>query len=199
MKYKFILASSSPRRISMLQDLGIKFEVIVPNIYEVQHEQEDPKDFVLRLSKEKALDVLSKINEKATVLAADTIVILGKTILGKPGSEDEAKQMLEMLSGNIHKVATGFSIINETGTVLHQEAVFTDVKFKNLAPNEIEGYIKTGEPMDKAGAYGIQGIGSFMVEEIRGSFTNVIGLPVSHVVDILSELNLLRLFQKNGN
>jgi septum formation protein len=82
---------------------------------------------------------------------------------------------------------------------LHQEAVFTDVKFKNLAPNEIEGYIKTGEPMDKAGAYGIQGIGSFMIEEIRGSFTNVIGLPVSHVVDILSELNLLRLFQKNGN
>ena len=183
----------------MFQDLGIKFEVIVPNIYEVQQKQEDPKDFVLRLSKEKAINVCNKLDEKAIILAADTIVILGKTILGKPGSEDEAKQMLEMLSGNTHKVATGFSIINETGTVLHQEAVFTDVKFKNLAPNEIEGYIKTGEPMDKAGAYGIQGIGSFMIEEIRGSFTNVIGLPVSHVVDILSELNLLRLFQKNGN
>ena len=180
----------------MLQNLGIKFEVIVPNIYEVQQKQEDPKDFVLRLSKEKAINVCNKLDEKAIILAADTIVILGKTILGKPGSEDEAKQMLEMLSGNIHKVATGFSIINETGTVLHQEAVFTNVKFKNLAPNEIEGYIKTGEPMDKAGAYGIQGIGSFMVEEINGSFTNVIGLPTSRVVDVLSELNL---FKQNGN
>jgi septum formation protein len=183
----------------MLQNLGINFEVMVPEIDEVQHEKESPEDFVLRLSKQKAAYVCNKINEKAFILAADTVVILGQTILGKPGSENEAKQMLEMLSGNTHKVATGYSLLNETGAVLHQEVVFTDVKFKSLAPHEIEGYIKTGEPMDKAGAYGIQGTGSFMVEEIRGSFTNVVGLPLSAIVDTLSELNLLDLFGEHGN
>ena len=199
MKYKFILASSSPRRIGMLQDLGIKFEVIAPQVDETHLENESPKDFVLRLSGEKAADVCNKLNEKAIILAADTIVILGKTILGKPGSVDEAEEMLNMLSGNTHRVATGFSLLNETGVLLHQEAVFTDVKFKSLAQHEIEGYIESGESMDKAGAYGIQGIGSFMVEEISGSFTNVIGLPISRVVDVLSKLNLLKLFKQNGN
>ncbi|NIT13691.1 MAG: septum formation inhibitor Maf, partial [Candidatus Dadabacteria bacterium] len=89
--------------------------------------------------------------------------------------------------------------MDETGVVLHSEAVFTDVKFKSLAPDEIEGYIKTGEPMDKAGAYAIQGRGSFMVEEINGSFTNVVGLPLSRVVDVLAGLKILELFSKNGN
>ena len=174
----------------MLADLGIKFEVIAPDIDETLMEGESPEDFVLRLSKEKAINVSNNINEKAVILAADTIVILGKTILGKPESEDQARQMLEMLSGNTHKVATGFSILNGSAEVLHTEAVFTDVRFKNLAAHEVEGYIKTGEPMDKAGAYAIQGTGSFMVEEISGSFTNVVGLPVSRVVDILSKLEL---------
>ncbi len=183
----------------MLGDLGINFEVIAPDINESPLESEPPEDFVLRLSKEKADYVCSKVSEKAVILAADTVVILGKIILGKPLDEIDAKRMLEMLSGNTHKVATGFTLMDQDCAVLHSEAVFTEVTFKNLAPGEIDGYIKTGEPMDKAGAYAIQGTGSFMVEEINGSFTNVVGLPLSRVVEILSNLGLLKLFSKNGN
>ncbi len=183
----------------MIGDLGIKFEEIAPDIDESLLDGELPEEFVLRLSREKADYVSSKVNEKAVILAADTIVILGEIILGKPLDENDAKRMLEMLSENTHKVATGFTIMDQNGAVLHSEAVYTEVTFKSLAPYEIDGYIKTGEPMDKAGAYAIQGTGSFMVEEINGSFTNVVGLPLSRVVDILSNLGLLKLFSENGN
>lgn len=199
MSGKFILASSSPRRIGMIRDLGIEFEVIIPQVDEIHPEGELPGELVVRLSVEKAADVASRIEEKAVILAADTVVILGDTILGKPVDEADAMNMLKILSANTHRVATGFAILNERAGVLHTEAVFTDVTFKNLERSEIEGYIKTGEPMDKAGSYAIQGKGSFMVKEINGSFTNVVGLPLDRVVDVLSSHNLLELFKRNGN
>ncbi len=199
MSVKFILASSSPRRIGMIRELGIEFEVIVPRVDEIHPACELPAELVVRLSLEKAVDVASQIEKKAVILAADTVVILGDTILGKPVDEADAMKMLQMLSANTHRVATGFAILNERTEVLHTEAVFTDVTFKSLERAEIEGYIKTGEPMDKAGAYAIQGKGSFMVKEINGSFTNVVGLPLDRVVDVLSAHNLLELFKRNGN
>ena len=199
MKSKLILASSSPRRIEMLNKLGIEFDVIYPDVDETLRNGESPEELVLRLSKEKAENVSSEIDDKAVILAADTVVVLGDAILGKPGSEDEAGQMLGMLSGKTHMVTTGFTLMDESCAELHSEAVFTEVKFKRLAAEEIDGYIKTGEPIDKAGAYAIQGKGSFMVEEINGSFTNVVGLPLSRVVDVLSQKGLLKLFSKDGN
>ncbi|MGH7791103.1 MAG: Maf family protein, partial [Thermodesulfobacteriota bacterium] len=117
----------------------------------------------------------------------------------KPRDKEEAKSMLRKISGREHKVITGFSIVKAKTEVLHMEYLESRVKIKALAAWEIEGYIKTGEPMDKAGAYGAQGIGAFMVEEIQGSFTNVVGLPLAQLVDALTKLGILRLFSADGN
>ncbi|MBI2487759.1 MAG: septum formation inhibitor Maf [Deltaproteobacteria bacterium] len=199
MPSRIILASSSPRRKELLKMLGIEFEVIPSLVDEVHFHAESPEDFALRASTEKALAVARDLKEDSVVIGADTIVVVDGEILGKPRDKEEAKSMLGKISGKEHKVITGFSIVKPKTEILHREYSESRVKIKALAPWEIEGYIKTLEPMDKAGAYGVQGIGAFMVEEIRGSYTNVVGLPLSQLVDALTRLGILRLFSEDGN
>ncbi len=194
-----ILASSSPRRKELLGRLGIEFEVIPSFIDEVHHAGESPEDFALRVSSDKALHVAACLNGDYVVVGADTIVVINGEILGKPRDAEEAKSMLEKISGRDHRVITGFSIVKPKDQILHREYVESRVKIKTLAPWEIEGYIKTLEPMDKAGAYGAQGIGAFMIEQIQGSYTNVVGLPLSQMVDVLTGLGILKLFSEDGN
>jgi septum formation protein len=199
MPLKIVLASSSPRRKELLRKLGIGFYVIPSLMDEIPLKGESPEGFALRVSMEKALSVAGRLDEDCVVIGADTIVVIDGEILGKPRDEGEAKSMLERISGREHRVITAFSIVRPKGEILHSETVESRVKIKALAPWEIEGYIKTGEPMDKAGAYGAQGIGAFMIEEIHGSYTNVVGLPLSQLVDVLTKLGILRLFSEDGN
>ncbi|MEK6224383.1 MAG: Maf family protein [Thermodesulfobacteriales bacterium] len=198
MKNRIILASSSPRRKELLENVGIKFEVISPLSDESILDYENPKDYVIRLAEEKALSVAQLQGDKSFIIGSDTIVLVDDDILGKPFNEEEAAKMLQRISGRTHSVLTAFSIVQPQDKVLHSEVVETMVRVKTLEPGEIEGYIKTGEPMDKAGAYGIQGIGAFMIKGIEGSYTNVVGLPLVEVLEALNKLGALRLFCGDG-
>ena len=191
MGYKIILASSSPRRKELLAALGLAFEVIHPSSGETVSGNETPEDFVLRVSAEKAASVSGRLGDGVIVIGADTIVVVDGEILGKPGDSKEASSMLRKLSGKEHRVYTAFSIVRPKNEILHSEIVDTRVRVKPLAASEIEGYIKTGEPMDKAGAYGIQGIGSFMVSGIEGSYSNVVGLPADELLAALKKLGIV--------
>lgn len=192
-----ILASSSPRRKELLEQLGIRFKILPSYIDEVPLKGESPKDFALRVSAEKALSVAGNLDDDCVVIGADTIVAVGREILGKPKNEEEAKTMLTKISGREHTVITAFSIVKPKAEILHRELVKTRVLIKTLTPEEIKSYVETGEPMDKAGAYGAQGVGAFMIREIHGSYTNVVGLPLSQLVDALADLGVLRLFSEN--
>jgi septum formation protein len=191
MNYRIILASSSPRRRELLRNLGFAFDVIQPSADETVSENETPEDFALRVSVEKAWSVSRSLGEGAVVIGADTIVVVDGEMLGKPEDPEEASSMLRKLSGKEHHVYTAFSIVRPKDEILHSEIVDTSVRVKTLAASEIEGYIKTGEPMDKAGAYGIQGIGSFMVRGIEGSYSNVVGLPVEELLAALKKLGIV--------
>ena len=198
MNNKIILASSSPRRKELLESVGIEFEVIEPTSDESLQGKETPDEYVLRLSTEKALSVSSNIEDDILVIGADTIVVVDYEILGKPKDEEDAKSMLNKLSGKTHHVLTAFSIVKAQHEILHKHVVGTEVTVKTLEPDEIQGYIKTTEPMDKAGAYGIQGVGAFMIKGIKGSYTNVVGLPLVEVTEALNKLGALRLFSGDG-
>jgi septum formation protein len=175
--------------------VGIAFEVIPSQIEEDEVPGETPREHVLRLSRAKAIAVGSNEVEDCWVLGADTIVCIDGEILGKPGSEKEAWGMLRKLSGREHKVVTGFFVYNPERGRSVEDAVESLVHVKELCDREIEGYIRTGEPFDKAGGYAVQGIGMFMVERIIGSHTNVIGLPVCEVVSVLRELEAIRFLE----
>lgn len=191
MSYRIVLASSSPRRRELLSSLGIGFDVIHPSSDEALSGSETPRDFALRVSAEKALSVSALLGKGEIVIGADTIVVVDGEILGKPGDREEASSMLRKLSGKEHLVYTAFSIVGPENEILHSEIVGTRVRVKSLAASEIEGYIKTGEPMDKAGAYGIQGLGSFIVTGIEGSYSNVVGLPVEELLAALKKLGIV--------
>jgi septum formation protein len=191
-----ILASSSPRRREFLKQLGIPFKIVVPRVDEQPEKGEEPGHFAWRLAVDKALDVASRFPGKSIVIAADTIVVLGKTILGKPKDAADAQRMLKMLSGREHEVITGVCVMS--GKKKKSFVTSTDVVFKKLTKQEIDFYIASGEPMDKAGAYAIQGIGSFLVREIRGSYTNVVGLPVAELLDVLETAFKVPLFGKTS-
>lgn len=195
---RLILASSSPRRKELLHSVGVQFEIISPSSDESLINQENPKEYALRLATEKALSVSQSFEESCLVIGADTIVLVDSEILGKPSDDKEAYSMLEKISGRTHSVLTAFSIVKPRDTVLHIQVVETRVVVKTLEPWEIQGYIKTLEPMDKAGAYGIQGVGAFMVKEISGSYTNVVGLPLVEVLEALKKLGATGLFSING-
>lgn len=199
MPYKLILASSSPRRVELLRSAGLSFEVINPSSEEALLENEPPAAFASRVSFEKAASVSSRLDDGYIVIGADTIVVVDGLVLGKPSGESEAAHMLQMLSGREHCVMTAFSIVKPKSELLHAEIVETRVRVKRLAASEIEGYIKTGEPMDKAGAYGIQGVGSFIVEGITGSYTNVVGLPIPELLGALSGLGITGLIGSDGS
>ncbi len=178
MEEKIILASGSPRRRQLLDQIGIKYEVIPADINEII-EDERPEDVVLSLSKQKALYV-ANLNPGRIVLAADTIVVYDGEIMGKPTDKADAISMLSMLSGRVHKVYTGVTIIGR-----HKELdSFYEMTEVYMAENDrqtIEEYVATGEPMDKAGAYGIQDRGAILVKKINGDYYNVVGLPINGV------------------
>jgi len=179
-----ILASGSPRRRRFLTDLGLTFTVVVPDIEEKAEPGESPADFVWRLALHKAADVA--IHHPASwILAADTVVVLDNEILGKPADAADAVRMLLRLSGRTHRVLTGFCLRHARENRTIQGAATTDVLFAPFGRHEAEAYAATGEPLDKAGAYGIQGKGGFLVQRIDGSYSNVVGLPLAEVVEAM--------------
>ena len=187
-----ILASASPRRYELLRQVGLNFDVIPSRIEEDYVKGESPRKHVLRLADAKALDVGNQHPDR-WVVAADTIVYSDHSILGKPRSREEAKKMLRRLSGKEHQVLTGFSVQHLQKGKGDREAVQTAVKVKKLTQSEMEWYIRTSEPFDKAGGYAIQGVGSFMIESIKGSYTNVVGLPVCELIQMLCRLGALTI------
>lgn len=177
-----------------MKQLGLQFEVIPSEAEECIRNGEDAIAHVLRLAEEKAFDVGNKTKD-SWIIAADTIVLVGGEILGKPAQEQRAYQMLMKLSGKEHRVITGFCIFNTNTRKSITEYVETRVTIKDLSDEDIRGYIRTKEPFDKAGAYAIQGIGAFMVKEINGSYTNVVGLPICELIEALSRLGAVKLFE----
>jgi len=192
MKSRFILASKSPRRYELLKQVGLDFDVIPSGIEEDYIKGESPRKHVLRLAEAKALDVGNQYPDR-WVIAADTIVYVDHSVLGKPKDREEAKKMLRRLSGREHRVLTGFSVHNLEEGKGDRETVQTAVKVKRLTQPEMDWYMKTGEPFDKAGGYAIQGIGSFMIESIKGSYTNVVGLPICELIQMLSRLEAITI------
>lgn len=188
-----ILASSSPRRIEILKTLNVNFDVI-PSVCDEQVEKCSPVDTVIKLSKNKALNVEKRINDKKIIIAADTIVYCKGLILGKPKSMDDAFKMLKLLSGTSHEVITGLCIIDCRNNKILSDFEKTTVYFDELSDDDIRSYIATGEPMDKAGAYGIQGMGGLFVKKIEGCYFNVVGLPVNKLYGMLRKMgvNLLK-------
>jgi septum formation protein len=179
-----ILASESPRRKYLLEQAGLRFTVIPSRFDERRIAPAAADEYVKVLAEGKAKDISAKY-PAAWVIGADTIVSIDGKILGKPSSEAHARRMLQHLSDRTHQVYTGYCICCTACRRLHSDTVKTDVQFKRLSPEEIEWYIHTGEPFDKAGAYAIQGLGTFLVKRINGSYTNVVGLPVCEVVEFL--------------
>ena len=181
---KLILASASPRRKSLLQELGLDFEIIEAQVEEKPVAGESPQDFVMRAACDKAGDV-ARENVASWVLGADTVVVHGGRILGKPGDAEEALSVLQTLAGQKHLVHTGFCLMNGKDDVLISRVVTTEAWFYPFSRDIAAAYVATGEPLDKAGAYGIQGSGGFLVERINGSYSNVVGLPLAEVVEEL--------------
>ena len=184
-----ILASSSPRRKEILSKTGLKFRIDESDYEEKPVLGLSPHELARFLSCEKARDVARR-HRNALIIAADTLVISGKKLFGKPSSEDEAQQILKSLSGKAHLVITGFTIIDtESGKKLSR-SVESKVFFKRLSADEIEAYIRSGEPLDKAGAYGIQGLGAVIVKKIEGDFFNVMGLPLHALAGSLKKFGI---------
>ena len=186
---RLILASASPRRREILENISLDFEIIADESEEIMIEGEKPYDTVKRLAMQKAKNIAAGIEsgENTIVIGADTVVSIDGKILGKPNDEIEAKDMLLTLSGRINTVYTGLAVIETQSGKEVSDFVSTGVKFRNLSEKEIENYIRSGEPMDKAGAYGIQKIGGLFVESINGDYFNVVGLPLCRLGEILSE------------
>ena len=185
-KLSLILASGSPRRREFFTRMGWNFTVVKPGTEERVHPGETPEQYVRRNAEEKAADALalSGIADRAVAVAADTVVVQDGRILEKPKDPADAHRMLRELSGRTHQVMTGLCI--RTAAAMHSRTVVTDVEFKDLTDAEIDAYIRTGEPMDKAGAYAIQGLAAYMIRNVRGSYTNVVGLPLAETVEALA-------------
>jgi len=180
---KLILASASPRRKTLLGATGLDFEIVESQIAEVRRDGESAPDFAVRMACEKALKVSTRFRD-ALVLAADTIVECDGQILGKPTDAADAHAMLRTLSGNTHTVVTAFAIAR-AGAVTESMPVTSRVTFRALSPAEIAAYVASGDPLDKAGAYGIQNVGAGFIERVEGARDNVMGLPVREVLAAL--------------
>lgn len=183
-----ILASKSPRRREILETLGFKFEVVTPEIEEIS-DKEGVLEQIMDIALKKAAAVSEKYSSEF-VVSADTVVVIDDVVLGKPGSRDEAREMLQKLSGKTHEVITAYALKNRDRDIEMVEAVVTEVRFRELDSQTIEWYIESGEPMDKAGAYGIQGKGAILVEKIMGDFFSVMGFPISDFVNNLKKIGI---------
>jgi len=185
-----VLASESTRRVDMLRTLGISFSIIPPDIDERKKKDETIREYVLRIASEKARKVGTHFPDK-WVIGADTIVVHRGRVLGKPKTEANAMEMLKALRGKWHKVYTAYCILNTSKNVSFQDVVETKVFIKDLTDEEIRRYINTSEPFDKAGSYAVQGKGGFMVKEIKGSYSNVVGLPICEIAEVLLSQGIL--------
>ena len=184
-----ILASQSPRRRELLERMGVRdFRVVTPDIDEHMDRELPPEELVRRISLEKALAVQEQEGNTSIIIAADTVVALDGAVLGKPADELEAFKMLSTLSGCRHQVYTGVTVLR--GEERYTVSEETTVTFRELSAEEIDRYIATGEPMDKAGAYGIQGYGALLVEGIEGDYFNVVGLPVCRLGRMLARFGV---------
>jgi len=184
---EIILASQSPRRKEILSLLDIPFKIMVSDADETVEEGLPPHFIAESLSLKKAVAVAKNITVPSIIIGADTIVLAEGEILGKPKDTEDANRMLSMLSDKWHKVISGVTVFRTTDAKSESFYVETDVKFSSLSQREISDYIKTGEPMDKAGAYGIQGKGAKFIEQIRGDYFNVVGLPLSELYKVLKK------------
>jgi septum formation protein len=184
---RLILASRSPRRADILKREKVEFEIKIPPNLNEESSSSDPVEHVLSLSERKATSISHQV-EEGIILGADTIVVLDGEIMGKPQNKKEASSILKKLSGRMHKVYTGITLVNRYNGRMISDYDLTEVKFNQLDEEKILAYIDTGEPMDKAGAYGIQGMGGFLVENIRGSLDNVIGLPTEKLKEMLIQI-----------
>ena len=187
-----VLASESPRRKGLLKQLGLPFRVM-PSRVDEEQTSGGAEAATLTLAANKAKAVQKAAADK-WILGADTMVVLGESILGKPGGRDDAFSMLSLLSGKEHRVITGFCILNPPGRIVHRECVSTIVRMKPLNEREIAAYISTEEPFGKAGGYAIQGIGAALVESISGSYTNVVGLPLCALIKALIDVGAVTGF-----
>ncbi len=188
-----ILASASPRREALLKGMGLKFRVIAPAIEDepgFKHilNSKKPYQYAIKIAKIKAQSIGSWIKDDAIIISADTIVVMQNRIIGKPKNKNDAKRILRLLNGKTHSVITGVCILKTPQMHLRCFHVSTKVKMSKLTDKEIGWYVKTREPMDKAGAYGIQGIGGLFVEKINGSYTNVVGFPTAELLKALKKL-----------
>ncbi|KRQ88139.1 Septum formation protein Maf [Caloramator mitchellensis] len=197
---KIVLASASPRRIELLK-MFLPDITIIPSNYEEKLIDTEPIRLSVELAKGKAIDVASRVDGKSIIIGADTIVVMNSLVFGKPKDKEDAKQMLYTLSGKVHQVITGLCVLDvfNNKTITSYES--TDVYFKELSADEIDLYIKSGEPFDKAGAYAIQGLASIFVKKINGCYFNVVGLPVYKLNEMLKDVgvNLLSKECLNGS
>lgn len=202
---QLILASQSPRRKSLLEQLGYQFSTLVADIDEAVCDHESAKDYVLRLAQEKALTIFKSLTrdeqKQSLVLGSDTCVVIDSTILGKPANEAECVETLLRLENNQHQVLTAIAVVDSkamsTGD-MPSSVVETNVHFKPLTLNEIKRYWQTGEPCDKAGSYAIQGIGGQFVTTINGSYSAVVGLPLYETAQLLAKSGLPSVIQSNN-
>lgn len=182
---ELILASASPRRLEILKQCGIKPRVISSNVDETIYAYEKPEQIAMTLAFKKALDVSKRI-KTGLIIGADTIVVIGDTILGKPENELHAREMLVSLSGKSHRVITGFSIIDPDNNIKIIDYETSEVLFNTLSESQIDSYLQSREFQDKAGSYAIQGKGAMLVSKINGCYFNIVGLPISKINQILN-------------
>lgn len=185
---QYILASASPRRLALLRQIGIEPRVRHSNFSEAADEGFSAAELVRLNSLGKARAVAENISDEEVVIAADTVVVLDGKVIGKPEDEDDAKRILAALSGREHSVITGVTVI--CGERVLVDALTTTVRFRKLSDEEISGYVASGEPLDKAGAYGIQGRGVLLVEAIEGCYSNVVGLPLVRLGEMLAKIGV---------
>lgn len=186
-----LLASSSPRRQEFLSQLGLEFQVIAADINETPEPGEEPQSFALRMATAKASQI-AETHPESCVIAADTVVALDQTIFGKPRDRSDALTILKTLQGKTHQVITGFAVLMRRRAIEERGTCTTLVTFDTYTDPILQAYVDSEEPMDKAGAYGIQGKGSFLIRSITGSHSNVVGLPLNTVVRVLLKHNLLQ-------
>jgi septum formation protein len=183
---KIVLASGSPRRAEILRTINWPFEIMPPDIDEMRRAREDAVTYVKRLARAKA-EAVAQRAAGSLIVAADTTVVIGEEILEKPSNHDDAHHMLQKLSGQWHRVITGVALLDSATSKSQVACETTDVKFAAMSQDEIDWYVSSGEPMDKAGAYAIQGLGARFIEEIRGDYFNVMGLPVRLLYEMIRE------------
>ncbi len=191
---KIVLASASPRRASLLESVGLKFEVVVSRTDETNHPEMSPTRLVVDNALGKARDVSARVAPESAVIGADTIVYLDAKVLGKPESMADARRMLNTLSGRTHQVFTGLAVVSRSDDKELTAVEVTDVTFRKLGEGDIDDYLRAVSPMDRAGAYTVDGVGSLLVERFEGCFYNVLGLPMVALDRLLGEfsVNLFR-------